>query len=154
MSWLLCWVFMLLLFWLSWIDFKTLLLPDGLTLSLMWIGLLANACGIFVAASDAIFGAALGYAVFFSISRLYFYIRQKEGLGQGDAKLLAAIGAWLGWQVLPEVVLIAALLNLLWALCLWRSQTSDHLKQRYFPFGPALAIASMGVMLMQLLTAK
>jgi leader peptidase (prepilin peptidase)/N-methyltransferase len=154
MSWVLFLVFVVLLLRLSWIDFKVLLLPDRLTLSLMWIGLLCNAYGIFVTPSEAILGAALGYVSFFSISRIYFYVRKKEGLGQGDAKLLGAIGAWLGWQVLPEVTLIAALLNLLWALFLSIYQSRESLKQHCFPFGPALAIAAMGIMLIQLLTAK
>ncbi len=154
MVWVLFLVFVVLLLWLSWIDLKVLLLPDILTLSLMWLGLLSNAYGVFVTPSQAIIGAVLGYVSFFSISRLYFYMRKKEGLGQGDAKLLAAIGAWLGWQVLPTVVLIAALLNLLWALCLCLRQSSKGIKQHYFPFGPALAISAMSIMLIQILTAK
>ena len=154
MSWVLFLIFVILLLWLSWIDFKVLLLPDLLTQNLMWIGLLSNACHVFVTPSEAILGAALGYLSFFSISRIYFYVRKKEGLGQGDAKLLAAIGAWLGWQALPEVILIAALLNLLWALYLRIHQSHENLTQHYFPFGPALAIAAMTIMLTQLLTIK
>jgi leader peptidase (prepilin peptidase)/N-methyltransferase len=87
---------------LAFIDFDTQLLPDDITLPLLWLGLLANAFGVFVDLRSAVFGAAAGYMVLWSVYWAFKLIAKKEGMGYGDFKLLAAIGAWTGWQVLPS----------------------------------------------------
>ncbi len=133
----------LLVVWLlvamSLIDLDTHLLPDILTLPLMWLGLLfSTAPYSFVSPTDAIIGAAGGYMVLWFIFQIHYFITKREGMGYGDFKLLAAAGAWLGWQKLPFVLLIAAGAGLLItiALILFR----DHDKNRAVPFGPYLAI--------------
>lgn len=154
--WFLFIIFSAFLLCLSWLDLKTLRLPDVLTLSLLWLGLCINAFNVLVAARVAILGAVSGYLSLFILSRAYAYVRHQEGLGLGDAKLLAAIGAWLGWQILPMIVLGATLLNLLWALLLlWTQKISKAvLLKRRFPFAPALSISAMIFMLLWLLTIK
>lgn len=149
-------IFSTFLLILSWIDLKTLRLPDVLTLSLLWLGLSVNAFAYVVAPETAILGAIAGYLSFFFLSRLYAYVRQQEGLGLGDAKLLAAIGAWLGWHALPIIVLNAAIINLIWALSLLlnKKSSSQALLKQHFPFGPALAISAIVAMCVQLLTIK
>ncbi len=92
---------------LTFIDFDTQLLPDNLTLPLLWAGLLANVLGAVpgVSLRDAIIGAIAGYLVLWAVYWLFKIIRGKEGMGYGDFKLLAALGAWLGWQALPLIIL-------------------------------------------------
>ncbi len=129
----------LLFFWwllaLAWIDAETQLLPDDLTLSLLWFGLLSSALGwVPTSMRDSILGAALGYVSLWCVLQSYWYLRRQEGLGYGDLKLLAALGAWLGWMALPWLVLVAALGGLLMVLVRgWQ--------QRHQPvaLGPALA---------------
>jgi len=123
------------------IDARTLLLPDRLTLGLLWVGLLANAAGygggVFL--PDAVFGAAAGYASLATVAWGYARLTGREGMGLGDAKLLAALGAWLGWMVLPLIVLLASLLALLvGGLALLRGRADRHTA---LPFGPFLALA-------------
>src|SRR5690606_21397715 len=89
---------------LTFIDFDTQLLPDQLTLPLLWLGLLTNAIGGFVDLHSAVFGAVAGYLFLWSTYWGFKLLTGKEGMGYGDFKLLAAIGAWLGWQVLPATV--------------------------------------------------
>lgn len=93
---------------LAFIDLETGYLPDAITLPLIGGGLVANAFGLFVPLADAALGAAAGYAIFRVIGFLFETFRNKEGLGQGDAKLVAAIGAWCGWPMLPFVVFVGA----------------------------------------------
>ena len=94
---------------LSLIDLRHFVLPDALTLPLLWTGLLINVWGYFAVLQDAVIGAVLGYLSLWSIYWLFKLLRGKEGLGYGDFKLTAAVGAWLGWQALPAVVFIAAI---------------------------------------------
>lgn len=101
-------VLLSMLLTLAVIDARTLLLPDVLTIPLIWIGLLVNIDGSFVSLPDAVCGAATGYLIFSGLALLFRYLTGKEGLGGGDAKLLAAFGAWLGWASLPQLVMIAA----------------------------------------------
>ena len=98
---------------LTFIDFDTQLLPDTLTLPLLWAGLLANVLGAApgVSLHDAIVGAIAGYLVLWSVYWLFKIIRGKEGMGYGDFKLLAALGAWLGWQALVAGTLVTFLLE-------------------------------------------
>ena len=139
----------LLLVWLliamSVIDFDTQLLPDNLTLPLMWLGLLYNIqAHSFVSPTDAIIGAAAGYMVLWIIFQAHYFITKRQGMGYGDFKLLAAAGAWLGWQNLPFVLLIAAVTGLLVAIALIVFRNHD--KNQAIPFGPYLAIGFLVIL--------
>ena len=149
-------IFGISLFLLSWIDYHTLQLPDTLTLGLMWLGLCSNSIDMFSRAPDAIIGAASGYTSFYLLSKIYYFCRGQEGLGRGDAKLLAALGAWLGWRILPLLVLLAALASLIMT-GIWFAYQRGQVKgllQRRFPFGPMLALAGIICMVIKLLTLK
>lgn len=132
-------VLLSLLLTLAVIDARTLLLPDVLTIPLIWIGLLVNIDGIFVSLPDAVCGAAIGYLIFSGLALMFRYLTGKEGLGGGDAKLLAAFGAWLGWASLPQLVMIAAIGGLIAAIGM-RLFCRRSLTQP-IPFGPWLIIA-------------
>jgi len=139
----------LILVWLliamSVIDFDTQLLPDNLTLPLMWLGLIySTAPGSPVSPVDAIIGAAAGYMVLWIIFQVHHFITKRQGMGYGDFKLLAASGAWLGWQKLPFVLLIAAATGLVISIALMVFRNHD--KNRAIPFGPYLAIAFLIVL--------
>ncbi|MFU8817483.1 MAG: prepilin peptidase [Pseudomonadales bacterium] len=124
---------------LMFIDYDTQLLPDQLTLPLLWLGLIVNVFGGFTDPTSAIVGAAAGYLFLWSTFWGFKLVTGKEGMGYGDFKLLAAIGAWLGWQVLPATVLIAALVGLLYAVV--TSVTGRRERAEPIPFGPFLAVA-------------
>ncbi len=124
---------------LTFIDYDTQLLPDQLTLPLVWLGLIANVFGAFTDLTSAVFGAVVGYLSLWSIYWGFKLLTGKEGMGYGDFKLLAAIGAWLGWQVLPGAVLVAAGVGLLYAL--GSSVAGKREASQPIPFGPFLAIA-------------
>jgi leader peptidase (prepilin peptidase) / N-methyltransferase len=136
---------------LTWIDFDHQLLPDNLTLLLLWLGLFAavvsgrGAAGFPVEPRAAIVGALVGYLSLWSIYHLFRLLTGKEGMGYGDFKLFAAIGAWLGWQMLIPVILFAAAAGTLiyGALILLRR----HDRGQAFGFGPFLAIAGWLVMI-------
>jgi leader peptidase (prepilin peptidase) / N-methyltransferase len=102
------------------IDLRERRLPDRLTLPLLLAGLALAAWRVGGVPLDALIGAAAGFLVFWAVGDAHFRLRGVEGLGLGDAKLLAAAGAWLGWRPLPLLVLLAALLALLWALAAQR----------------------------------
>ncbi|MDF2690199.1 MAG: prepilin peptidase [Gammaproteobacteria bacterium] len=121
---------------LSIIDLYTGLLPDCLTLSLLWLGLFANLFHLYTSLQSAVIGAISAYLGLWVLYWLFKLLRKKEGMGYGDFKLLAAIGAWLGWQALPMVLGLASglsLLIILWHYC--RKKTW----LLYVPFGPGLA---------------
>jgi leader peptidase (prepilin peptidase)/N-methyltransferase len=124
---------------LTFIDYDTQLLPDQLTLPLLWVGLLVNVGGGITDPATAIIGATAGYLVLWSVYWAFKLTTGKEGMGYGDFKLLGAIGAWLGWQVLPGTLLLAALLGLAYALAL--SLVGRRQSGQPIPFGPFLAIA-------------
>jgi leader peptidase (prepilin peptidase) / N-methyltransferase len=125
---------------LTFIDFDTQLLPDNITLPLLWAGLLVNAAGIMgVSLRDAVYGAVAGYLFLWSVYWLFKLIRGKEGMGYGDFKLLAALGAWLGWQMLLPIVLLSALVGAAIGISLTVFKGRDH--QVPLAFGPFLAIA-------------
>jgi len=126
---------------LTFIDFDTQLLPDDLTLPLLWGGLLANVWGLFVPLREAVIGAIAGYLVLWSIYWLFKLIRGKEGMGYGDFKLLAALGAWLGWKTLPLIVLGSSVVGAVIGLSLVAFKGRDH--NVPLAFGPYLAIAGM-----------
>lgn len=120
------------------IDLETGFLPDAITLPFALAGLAVNAWGLFVPWQGALIGAVVGYAAFWLIAEAFYRLRGVEGLGLGDAKLLAALGAWLGWQALPPIVFIGSIIGLFWALIvrLTGKKISAHTA---LPFGPALA---------------
>jgi len=126
---------------LTFIDFDTQLLPDNITLPLLWAGLLANIAGIWpgVSLRDAVIGAVAGYLFLWAVYWLFKLIRGKEGMGYGDFKLLAALGAWLGWQMLPLIVLLSSLVGAAIGIGLVVFKGRDH--QVPLAFGPFLAIA-------------
>ncbi|UMO86352.1 A24 family peptidase [Pectobacterium sp. PL64] len=123
------------------IDIKTLLLPDVLTLSLLWIGLLFNLSETFVPLNDAVVGAMAGYLSLWLLYWVFKYATGKEALGYGDFKLLAALGAWLGWQALPNLVLVAALSGLVVTL-VWRGLRKEG-TAKPLAFGPWLAMGGV-----------
>ncbi len=106
-------IFIASLISLSGIDFDRQQISDSIVLPLLWIGLIANISGLFTDISSAIIGAIAGYVSLWAVYWLYLIIRKKEALGYGDFKLLAALGAWTGWQLLPLIILIAAVTGLI-----------------------------------------
>lgn len=131
--------FLLGLVLLSWIDARTYLLPDVLVYPLLWVGLLANLNGLFVPLDQAVIGAVAGYSSFWFIAKLFAVIRKKEGMGHGDFKLLAAIGAWLGWMALPWVVILACVVGIF--IAVGRAALSKRIHSGPIPFGPSLAVS-------------
>jgi leader peptidase (prepilin peptidase)/N-methyltransferase len=135
----------LLLLWaliaLTGIDLEHQLLPDQITLPLLWLGLLLSVFGIFVSPTESIIGAVAGYLSLWTIYHGYRLLTGKHGLGHGDFKLLAALGAWLGWMMLPLIILLAsisgALIGGLWLLA------RGHDRLQPIPFGPFLAAAGL-----------
>lgn len=132
---LLTWVLVALTF----IDLDKMLLPDQLTLPLLWGGLLFNLAGGFVPLADAVIGAMAGYLVLWSLYWAFKLLTGKEGMGYGDFKLLAALGAWLGWQALPIVLLLSSLVGAFIGIGLILLR--NHHQNKPIPFGPYLAIA-------------
>jgi leader peptidase (prepilin peptidase) / N-methyltransferase len=124
---------------LTFIDFDTQLLPDDITLPLLWAGLAVNLNGLFVPLREALIGAMAGYLTLWAIYWLFKLIRGKEGMGYGDFKLLAALGAWLGWQVLPLIVLLSSVVGAVIGISLVVFKGRDH--NIPLAFGPYLAIA-------------
>jgi leader peptidase (prepilin peptidase)/N-methyltransferase len=131
----------LLLIWallaLTAIDFDTQLLPDDITLPLLWTGLLFNLFGVFTDLPGAILGAVFGYLVLWGVYWLFKLATGKEGMGYGDFKLLAALGAWLGWQMLPLIILLSSLVGALVGITL--IVAVKHGRDIPIPFGPYLA---------------
>lgn len=130
-------LFTYLLLALTFIDLDTQLLPDNITFPLLWLGLLANTTQLFATPSDAIFGALAGYLVLFLFAKTFFVFSKKEGMGEGDMKLLAAMGAWFGFQALPFIIIIASLLGSLIGFAWLRY--SKQAQSTPIPFGPFLA---------------
>jgi leader peptidase (prepilin peptidase)/N-methyltransferase len=127
---------------LTFIDFDTQLLPDNLTLPLLWAGLIVHIAGVAPAGTtlrDAVIGAVAGYLALWSVYWIFKLVRGKEGMGYGDFKLLAALGAWLGWQMLPLIVLLSSVIGAVIGLSLVVFKGRDH--QIPLAFGPYLAIA-------------
>ena len=133
----------LLLTWaliaLTFIDVDHQLLPDSLTLPLLWLGISFNFYGQFTTLEASVIGAIAGYLSLWSVSQIFKLITGKEGMGYGDFKLLAALGAWLGWSFLPSIILLSSLVGAVvgLSLILFRRHQSDI----PIPFGPYLATA-------------
>lgn len=133
-------VFTWFLICLVFIDIDHKLLPDNLTLPLLWVGLFISIFSLFIFTQTAIVGAIVGYLVFWIFAALFKLIAGKEGLGGGDFKLLAALGAWLGWQMLPVIVFMSALLGCVFAI-FWMAFKRSSMRGKPIPFGPFLAIS-------------
>ena len=134
---------LLLLTWtlitLSLIDLKKMLLPDNLTLPLLWLGIIFNYFGTVTDLRSSVIGAIVGYLSLWSVYWVFKFITNKDGFGFGDFKLLAALGAWGGWQVLPFTIFISSLLGAVFGILLMIIQRSTESKQ--IPFGPWIALA-------------
>jgi leader peptidase (prepilin peptidase)/N-methyltransferase len=130
---------------LAGIDWDTTFLPDNLTLPLLWAGLVASALGWTIPLSDSVWGAAVGYLSLWGVYWLFKLTTGKEGMGFGDFKLLAAIGAWLGLKMILPVVLGASIIGAVVGIAMKLSATLRE--GRYVPFGPFLAGAGLVVML-------
>jgi leader peptidase (prepilin peptidase)/N-methyltransferase len=139
----------LLLVWillaLAFIDLDTQFLPDDLTLPLLWVGLLFNISAIFTPLTDAVLGAAAGYLVLWLVYWGYRLVTGKEGMGYGDFKLLAALGAWLGWMMLPLIVLLSSAVGAVVGVLLILLR--GHQRDKPIPFGPFLALAGVVALL-------
>lgn len=131
----------LLLVWtliaLAFIDLDTTLLPDSLTLPLLWLGLVFNLGGQFASLTDAVIGAMAGYLLLWSVYWLFKLVTGKEGMGYGDFKLLAALGAWLGWQNLPATLLLSSVVGATIGVAM--IVFVKHDRRVPIPFGPYLA---------------
>ncbi|MCU6679611.1 prepilin peptidase [Leclercia tamurae] len=152
-AWLILDLPVLLALWLLWcgllplamIDLRERLLPDCLTQPLLWAGLLLNLHTHLLPLADALYGAVAGYLALWLVYQGHRLVTGREGLGYGDFKLLAALGAWCGWQALPSILLLAALGGILgWAIC-FRHQENDNV----IPFGPFLAFAGLIIFILQ-----
>ncbi len=134
---------MLILTWgllaMSMIDCDHQLLPDSLVLPLLWLGLIANHFGLLTSLEDALWGAIAGYLSLWSVYWLFKLVTGKEGMGYGDFKLLAMLGAWGGWQVLPLTILLSSLVGAVLGVIMLRLRNQET--STPIPFGPYLAIA-------------
>lgn len=119
------------------IDFDTQLLPDNITMPLLWTGLLFNLSGTFTDLTSAVLGAVFGYLALWSVYWLFKLLTGKEGMGYGDFKLLAALGAWLGWQMLPLMIILSSLVGAVVGLTL--IVFARHGRNVPIPFGPYLS---------------
>ena len=135
----------LLLIWgliaLTFIDYDTQLLPDSITLPLLWAGLLLNLFGTYTDLQSAVVGAMAGYLSLWSVYWGFKLVTGKEGMGYGDFKLLAALGAWLGWQTLPLIILLSSLVGALLGIAL--IVLAKRGRNVPIPFGPYLATAGL-----------
>jgi leader peptidase (prepilin peptidase)/N-methyltransferase len=126
---------------LAFIDLDTQLLPDSMTLPLLWLGLLFNLWGVFAPLPDAVVGAMAGYLSLWSIYWVFKLLTGKEGMGYGDFKLLAALSAWFGWTALPAIIVLASLVGSLVGIAL--IVFKRHAREMPIPFGPYLAGAGL-----------
>ena len=126
---------------LAFIDLDTCYLPDSITLPLLWAGLLFNAGGVFTDLKSAVIGAAAGYLALWTVFWAFKFATGKEGMGYGDFKLLAAIGAWLGWKMLPLTILASSLVGAVVGIGL--IVFAKHAREKPIPFGPYLAAAGL-----------
>ena len=121
------------------IDYDTQLLPDTMTLPLLWVGLLLSLGTVFVDSQTSIIGAVAGYLTLWSVYHIFRLLTGKEGMGYGDFKLLGAIGAWVGWQALPVVILFSSVVGAVTGIVLIAAKSHD--RGQPIPFGPFLACA-------------
>jgi leader peptidase (prepilin peptidase)/N-methyltransferase len=134
-------VFLWLLIAMTFIDADTKLLPDDLTLPLMWLGLLINVNGTFTTLPEAVLGAAAGYMSLWTVNFLFRLVRGRDGMGYGDFKLLAALGAWMGWPMLPTIILLASVVGSVVGIT--QKILAKLGRNHEIPFGPYLAGAGL-----------
>lgn len=136
-------ILILILLYLSYIDLRTFRLPDLITLPLIVAGIVFNyfSHSGFVDIANSVIGAFIGYGFLWLLNNLYRLFKDQNGIGMGDAKLLAALGAWLGWTALPGILLIASITGVIGGMAYlqWQKQSS----RQAFPFGPFLAFAGI-----------
>lgn len=130
-------IFLWALLALTMIDVDHQLLPDQITLPLLWLGIVVNINGMFVPLADAVWGAVAGYLSLWTVYQLFKLITGKEGMGYGDFKLLAALGAWMGWQMLPVIILLSSLVGAVVGSLMLIAQRKG--RGTPIPFGPYLA---------------
>lgn len=138
------WLFVFALVALTFIDFDTQLLPDSITLPLLWLGLFVNLNSGFTDLKSAVIGAIAGYLILWSIYWLFKLVTGKEGMGYGDFKLLAAIGAWFGWQLLPAVILLSSVVGAVVGIGLIALKGKG--RDSAIPFGPFLALGGIAAL--------
>ncbi len=132
-------VFTWVLVTLSFIDIDHQLLPDDIVLPTLWLGLTINLFDVYSDTTSSLVGAIAGYLVFWTVFQVFLKLTGKEGMGHGDFKLLALLGAWLGWQYLPQIVLISTLVGTVFGVAIMvRKQSGTNLA---IPFGPYIALA-------------
>lgn len=133
----------LLLTWvliaLTLIDYDKKLLPDDLTLPLLWLGLLISFFDVFTDTQSSLIGAMLGYMILWIVFQVFKIVTGKEGMGFGDFKLLAALGAWLGWELLPQIILLSSVVGAITGIIMIIAGITK--RQQAIPFGPYLAVA-------------
>lgn len=136
-------LFGLILTWtllaLTVIDYDKQLLPDDLTLPLLWLGLLISFFGVFTDIQSSLIGAMLGYMILWTVYQLFKIVTGKEGMGFGDFKLLATLGAWLGWELLPQIILLSSVVGAVTGIVMLITGVTK--RQQPIPFGPYLAVA-------------
>jgi leader peptidase (prepilin peptidase)/N-methyltransferase len=137
-------IFVFALVTLTFIDFDTQLLPDDITLPLLWLGLIFNISNGFTDLKSAVLGAIFGYLILWSVYWLFKLVTGKEGMGYGDFKLLGAIGAWFGWQLLPAVILLSSVVGAVIGIgmIMFRGKTGNTA----IPFGPFLALGGISAL--------
>ena len=141
--WIIKALLILALFYLAYIDWRTFRLPNTITLPMIFLGLAFNVVSDirFTNPSSALLGACLGFASLWILNSGYRLLKNRNGIGMGDAKLLAGLGAWLGWSALPSILLLASLTGLVGGI-VWLKWRKFQLQQA-FPFGPFLVIAGI-----------
>lgn len=141
--WIVKSLLVLTLLYLAYIDWRTFRLPNAITFPLIFLGIAFNSISDLrlTTPSAALIGALLGYASLWTLNAGYRLLKNRNGIGMGDAKLLAALGAWLGWGALPSILLIASVTGIVGGL-VWL-QWRGHQLQQAFPFGPFLVIAGI-----------
>jgi len=137
-------VFVWALIALAFIDLDTFYLPDDITLPLAWLGLLVNIRGTFTSLESAVIGAVAGYLVLWTIYWVFKWATGKEGMGYGDFKLLAALGAWLGWKMLPVVILLSSFAGAMVGIAL--IMFARHGRNVPIPFGPYLVLGGLAAL--------
>ena len=132
---LLTWV----LITLSFIDFDHKLLPDDIVIPMLWLGLGINVVPVFCHLPDAVIGAIAGYLSFWIVFQVFLRLTGREGMGYGDFKLMALLGAWFGWQYLPQIILISTIVGSVFGIAIMVTQKADG--KLAIPFGPYIALA-------------
>jgi prepilin signal peptidase PulO-like enzyme (type II secretory pathway) len=141
--WIVQSILMLALLYLAYIDWHTFRLPNAITFPLIILGIAFNGISDlrFTTPAAALIGASLGYGSLWALNTGYRLLKNRDGIGMGDAKLLAALGAWLGWSALPSILLLASITGTIGGI-IWLKWRGHQLQQA-FPFGPFLAIAGI-----------